>query len=107
MVSSHAMSATVDMDHDFEGWAHLAARLRERTPAEQQQILASYNLADGSWRALHERWAKKLNGEIAAGMMTRPLRYAAICAADLATRSTTKSTSGSDTLRTPRGTSRP
>lgn len=70
---------------DFEAWAHVAARLRQRSTVEQHAILAELGLVD-VWEAIHEQWAGLLNCDIAAAQLERPARYAAICRDEMARR---------------------
>jgi hypothetical protein len=69
----------LELENDFETWAHLAAKLRVLKSDESERLLRSLGLSD-RWDALHERWAGELNAEIARGELARPTRYREICA---------------------------
>jgi hypothetical protein len=67
-----------NVEEVFEAWAHVAARLRKRSVAEQATILADLGIG-AEWTAVHESWSRRLNDDIGAGRMERPERYASIC----------------------------
>ncbi len=73
----------VNVEDDFEAWAHVAARVRVRSSAERQAILRDLGLLQ-TWEEIHENWARRLNRDIAAGRMDLPHRYARICAKEAA-----------------------
>ncbi len=79
------MSVPLDVASNFDDWAQVAARLRERSANERNAILIALGLHD-SWAAHNEAWAERLNVDIEAGRMELPTRYAQICAEELARR---------------------
>ncbi|MBM4359057.1 MAG: hypothetical protein FJ096_13210 [Deltaproteobacteria bacterium] len=70
---------SLNVAHDFEAWASLAARLRVASAQERRMLLRDAGL-ETTWDATHEGWARTLNAEIAAGQLERPERYLARCA---------------------------
>ena len=78
-----------DVERDFEAWAVVAARLRQRSTQEKRAILDAEGIAEATWSRINEAWAKVLNDDIAASRMDRPYRYAELCKAELARRNST------------------
>ncbi len=79
------MSDPLDVANNFDDWAQVAARLRERSASERTAILVALGLNDG-WAQHNEAWAKRLNQDIEAGRMELPTRYARICTEELSRR---------------------
>ncbi len=73
--------AGADPATDFEAWASLAARLRERPSSERARLLHELGLTP-TWDGIHEAWSRALNDDIVNRRMERPNRYLEICAAE-------------------------
>ena len=71
-----------DVEHDFEAWAAVSARLLKRSADERAAVLTDLALAS-VWAGADAHWRRCIADDVAADRDERPARYSAVCAEEM------------------------